>query len=66
MRRAKALMNNKSKSKPVQQYDLTGIFIASYPSQFEAMRQTGISNKNISQVCNGEKHTAGGYVWRCG
>lgn len=46
---------------PVNQYSSSGLFIKEYPSIAEAIRQTGI--KNISNVCNGKKQTAGGYQW---
>ena len=39
----------------------TGII---YPSISEAYRQTGISQGNISAVCNGHRKTAGGYHWK--
>lgn len=39
----------------------TGII---YPSVSEAHRQTGISQGNISAVCNGHRKTAGGYHWK--
>ena len=50
-------------SKPCVQKTLEGTFIAYYPSTAEAERQTGIHNGNISSVCRGECHTAGGYRW---
>lgn len=34
-----------------------------FPSMREASRQTGISNGNISQCCNGKRKTAGGLHW---
>ena len=40
-----------------------GNFIAEYRGQNEAGRLTGISGANISQVCNGKRASAGGYLW---
>ena len=34
-----------------------------FPSMTEASRQTGISNCNISQCCNGKRKSAGGKYW---
>lgn len=34
-----------------------------YNSGMDVMRETGISNKAISRVCNGKAKTAGGYHW---
>ena len=34
-----------------------------YPSMREAERQTGIHYNNISQVCSGQRKTAGGFHW---
>lgn len=50
----------KTKGKPVICIE-TGV---TYPSVMEAERQTGISNGNITQVCNGRRKTAGKYHWR--
>ena len=51
-------------SQPVYQYDLQGNFIAGYAGQAEASRMTGISQSEISNVCNGKSNVAGGYLWR--
>lgn len=51
---------------PVYQYGLDGVFIAEYPSQKDAERQTGIWQANINRCCMGFKNynTVGGYQWR--
>lgn len=46
-------------SKPVKCIE-TGII---YCSMSEASRKTTVSLANIHKVCNGERHTAGGYHW---
>lgn len=51
------------KGKAVLQFDFDGNFIAEYRGQNEAGRLTGISGANISQVCNGKRASAGGYLW---
>lgn len=50
--------------KPVVQYDETGKYIAKYKSARTAEKETGISFKLISSVCNGQKRIAHGYIWR--
>jgi hypothetical protein len=47
--------------KPVNQYDLEGNFIATYPSTIEAHRQTGIY---VSGACRGKFKQAGGFIWK--
>lgn len=55
---------NISNKKAVVQYDLKGNYINKYESIHEASRQTGIGYKLISAVCNGDKKTTHGYIWR--
>lgn len=52
------LFNNKK----VSQYSKDGLLIATYESMTIAQNQTGI--KSISQVCNGQRKSAGGYIWK--
>ena len=53
----------KTKSKPVNQYDLNGNLIKSYPSASEAGRQLGFSPSAISTTCRGEYKQTNGYVF---
>ena len=53
----------KSKSKPVAQYTLDGIFVGMYHSITEAARQ-GFKQPNISQCCNGKLKTYKNYIWK--
>ena len=48
--------------KPVIMYDLHMNFIDEFKSVTEAEKLTGI--KGVSAVCNGKRHTAGGYIWK--
>ena len=52
------------KTKPVVQYSENGDCIATYESARIAEQKTGIGYKLISSVCNGQKRTAYGFVWR--
>ena len=51
-------------TKPVVQYSEDGKYIATYKSAREVQKETGISYKLISSVCNGSKRIAHGYIWR--
>ena len=57
-------MNKGKGSKPVAQFDSEWREIARYPSIIEAAQQTGTDAGNIAKVCNGKRHSAGGYYWR--
>ena len=50
--------------KTVLQFTKDGKFVAKYISIHQAGRETGISFKSISRVCNGERNFTGGYVWK--
>lgn len=65
-RKERVQLNQKSTSKPVEQYTKDMVFVAEYPSVSEASRKTGINKSNISSCCNGnpEHKTAGGYIWK--
>lgn len=63
-KRAKSLINNPGKIKPVQQFTKDWILIAEYPSAAEAERKTGIQQTNITKICRGERRFAGGYIWK--
>lgn len=52
------------KEKPILQFTKDGEFVAEYPSELEASRQTGINNSNISLCCKGIYKTAGGSIWK--
>lgn len=54
--------HTKNMSKSVVMYDLNMNYIDEFESAAEAERIIGI--KGISAVCNGKRHTAGGYIWR--
>ncbi len=56
---------SKQKNKPVAMIDIkTGETIRVYESARMANKETGISYKCISSVCNGRAKTAGGYFWK--
>lgn len=53
-----------TKRKPVHQFNLeTGEYIRTWESPIEVTRAIGISHQNISKVCLGLRHHAGGYKW---
>lgn len=67
-------MNNYNKykrPKHIVQYDMDGHFIAEYANGEIASRLTGVCQRNILQVANGEEYKpgkvrsqAGGYIWK--
>ena len=68
------MKNRKDQSKPVKQYNLDGVYIATYPSIIEAERQTGVKRQTIGfccrrKICKDGKgcfyiaKSAGGYLW---
>ena len=59
---------NRIRAKKINQYDLKGNFIRSYLCSVDAekeLRNKGIkiNARNIRNVCNGERKTAGGFYW---
>ena len=54
----------KALSKPVGQYTRDGELIKIWPSTIEVQRQTGFSCGNISEVANGNRKTAHGFIWK--
>ena len=53
-----------SQSKPVNQYSLDGIYIATYKSIKEASRTTGTDQTGIVDCCKGRLKTSGGFIWK--
>lgn len=64
--------NQYIRPKAIEQYDLEGNFIASYPNGAAASEATGVCQRNILQVANKEPYNkkglirkqAGGYIWK--
>lgn len=54
------------KARPIEQWSKDGKKIAEYPSQQEAARQTGLSQGDISKVCNGvpNRKSVGGFIFK--
>lgn len=51
------------KSKSVCQISLDGFLVEVFISQREAAKNTNINAGNISEVVNGKRNYAGGYIW---
>ena len=59
------MVSYKSKlTKKCIQYDMNMNLISEYESHAAASKSTNISRSLITQVCNGSKKTAGGYIWK--
>lgn len=54
---------NTGVAKKILQLNKDGEFIAEYRSIGQAVKQTGVSSRGISDVLAGVQKTAGGYVW---
>lgn len=57
-------LREKSRVKPVNQYNLQGKFMMTYLCINDASRDTEIPQSKISEVCIGNRKTAGGFQWR--
>lgn len=55
---------NNSTNKAVIRYDLKMNYIDEYHSTQEASRKTGVSQGNISSVCNGIYKQCNGFIWK--
>lgn len=51
-------------SKKVKQYDRQLNFVKEWDCISDIERTLKISSSHISQVCNGKRKTAGGYIWK--
>ena len=54
----------KTLSKPICQYTLDEKIVKTWASLTEVQRQTGFSKGNISEVANGNRKTAYGFIWK--
>lgn len=54
----------KARSKPVGQYTLDGELVKIWQSPCEAGKQIGLSDSHVSEVANGKRKTAYGFIWR--
>lgn len=62
-----ARKNGKATSRPVEQFTIDGVFMASYPSLAEASRITGANKSHIGECCKGKIYkTVGGFIWKYG
>ena len=50
---------------PVIQMDEYGNRLHWYASSEAAARKLGLHGRNIRKVCDGQRHTCGGYYWCC-
>ena len=62
-KRRSSILNGKCRGKLVSQFTLEGKFIKTYPSAYEAERQTGINYQCIGNCCRGKQKSAGGFIW---
>lgn len=55
---------HKKNQKPVDQFDLSGKYIATYPSIRIAGNECKLPENSIGLCCRGVYKTSGGYIWR--
>lgn len=48
----------------IDQYDLNGYLIKTWPSMIEASEAVGVDSSNISKACSGKAKTSAGFIWR--
>lgn len=53
-----------AQKKAILQLDKDGNFIKEYESQGDAARENNLSQAKISEVCNGNRKSHGGFVWK--
>lgn len=53
-----------SQVKAINQYDLNGNYIASFPSAREAARKLNLDGSTIIKVCKGKNKTHGGFIFK--
>ncbi len=56
------IRSSECNSKKVSSTDAFGKTVV-YKSTLEAEKQTWVNNSSISQVCNGKRKKAGGFIW---
>ena len=59
-----ALNASRSRWRTVYQYDREGNLIGVYKNKKDASLQTGIPHSCICRACNGERKTAGKFIWK--
>ena len=57
-------LTTNGKAKPVNQYNLNGELMLTFPSAQEAARQTGSAQSKITECCKRIRRTANDYQWR--
>lgn len=57
-------LTTNGRAKPVNQYNLNGDLMLTFPSAQEAARQTGSSQAKITECCKRKRITANDYQWR--
>ena len=51
-------------NKKINQYTLSGVFLASFDSISLASRLTSVCRSNINATCSGKHKNAGGFIWQ--
>lgn len=65
--REQGITTQGSVCKPVRQFSLDGVFIQEFVSATQATKllpDLKLNRQNIQKVCNGERKTCGGFIWK--
>lgn len=54
----------KTKSKPIEQHTLDGVFVRNWSSGKEVQNEIGFNQGNINKVCLGKYKQAYGFIWK--
>ena len=56
--------NGKNNKYPINQYDMSGNLVKTWPNARTILLQTGMSDWSISECCRGNRKKAYGFKWR--
>lgn len=54
----------RTEKKPVNQYNVDGTFIRTWPSARDADKGLGLTLGNVGKVCRGRQHSTGGFIFK--
>ena len=59
-----AIKSGRRKIKKIKQYNLEGNFIKEWDCAMDIQKELNILQANVRKVCNRQRKTAGGFIWR--
>ncbi len=52
------------KSRHIQQFSVDGVYLRDFANAYEIQRELGICQQNVAKVANGDRKSAGGFIWK--